>query len=127
MAVEVARRILLAQTARRGPAKDGASVRPLVETAHARVPLGLVLADADCDRARHPPHIRRALQAPSVRPAQRGGATWPMPGVRARMRQDVPVVLSRQRALIESLISAAKRKLSARAPGRSRQRPCVQA
>jgi hypothetical protein len=43
------------------------------------------------------------------------------------MRQEFPVHLYRRRALIESLISAVKRKLSARAPGRSLATQCLQA
>jgi hypothetical protein len=71
--------------------------------------------------------MRQALQAQSVIPAKRGGAEWQMHGVRAHMRQDFPVALYRQRALIERLISAVTRKLSARAPGRSLQTHCLQA
>jgi hypothetical protein len=43
------------------------------------------------------------------------------------MRQDFPVHLHRRRVLIESIISAVKRKLSARAPGRSLATQCLQA
>jgi hypothetical protein len=43
------------------------------------------------------------------------------------MRQEFPVELYRRRAHIESLISAVKRKLSTRAPGRSLQTQCLQA
>jgi hypothetical protein len=43
------------------------------------------------------------------------------------MRQDFPVALYRQRTLIESLIAAVKRKLSARAPGRSIETQGLQA
>jgi hypothetical protein len=39
--------------------------------------------------------------------------------VRAEMRRSFPQRLYRRRALIESLFSSIKRKLSARAPGRS--------
>jgi hypothetical protein len=55
----------------------------------------------------------------SVIPAKCGGAEWRVQGLRAQMRQNVPAHLSRRRARIESVISAVKRKLSARAPGRS--------
>jgi len=40
-------------------------------------------------------------------------------GVRAEMRRAFPRRLYRRRALIESIFSSVKRKLSARAPGRS--------
>ena len=127
MAVDVDRQLIVAQTARRGPTNDCATLRPLVDAAHQRVPLALVLADAEFDSERNHQHIRQTLQAQSVIPAKRGRAEWQIHGVRAHMRQDFPVALYRQRALIESLISAVKRKLSARAPGRSLETQCLQA
>jgi hypothetical protein len=54
-----------------------------------------------------------------VIPAKRGKKTWRVHGVRAEMRSAFPRRLYRRRALIESLFSSVKRKLSARAPGRS--------
>jgi Transposase DDE domain len=127
MVVDLDRRLILAQTARRGPTNDWATWRPLVSAAHERVPIGLVLADAACNRERNHQHIRQVLQAQSVMLAKRGGASWKIHGVRAQMRQEFPAALYRQRALIESLISAVKRKLSARAPGRSLATQCLQA
>jgi hypothetical protein len=127
MAVDLDRRIILAQTARRGPTHDGATWRPLVSAAHERVPIGLVLADAACDRERHHQHIRQVRQAQRIIPAKRGGAAWTMHGVRAHMRQAFPAALYRRRALVERLISAVKRKLSDRAPGRSLATQCLQA
>jgi Transposase DDE domain len=127
MAVDVDRRGIVAHTAHRGPTNDCATRRPLVDAAHHRVAIGLVLADAACDRERNPQHIRQTLQAHSVIPAKRGGAAWRIQGRRAQMRQEFPAHLYRRRALIESLISAVKRKLSARAPGRSLQTQCLQA
>jgi hypothetical protein len=127
MAVDVDRRFIVAQTARRGPTNDCATLRPLVDAAHQRVPIGLVLADAEFDSERNHQHIRQTLQAHSVIPAKRGGADWRIQGVRAQMRQEFPEHLYRRRALIESIISAVKRKLSARAPGRSLQTQCLQA
>jgi len=76
MAVDVDHRVILAQTARRGPTNDYATLRPLVDTAHQHVPIGLVLADAEFDSERNHQHIRHVLQAHSVIPAKRGGATW---------------------------------------------------
>jgi hypothetical protein len=92
-----------------------------------RVPLRLVRADAEFDRERNHQHIRQTLQAHSVIPAKRGGATWQLRAVRAQMRHDFPADLYRRRALIERLISAIKRKLSACAPGRSLATQCLQA
>jgi hypothetical protein len=43
------------------------------------------------------------------------------------MRQGFPVDLCYQRSLIEGVISTVKRKLSARAPGRSLPAQCLQA
>jgi hypothetical protein len=60
----------------------------------------------------------------SFRPS---GAEWHIQGVRAQMRQAFPVHLYRCRARIESLISAVKRQLSDRAPGRSLATQCLQA
>jgi hypothetical protein len=127
MVVDVDRQLIIAQTARRGPTNDCATLRPLVDAAHQRVPIALVLADAEFDSERNHQHICQILQAQSVIPAKRGGATWHIQGVRAQMRQDFPVHLYRRRALIESIISAGKRKLSARAPGRSLATQCLQA
>jgi hypothetical protein len=56
--------------------------------------------------------------ADSIIPAKRGKSTWQLHGIRAQMRASFPTVRYRQRALVESVFSAAKRKLSSRAPGR---------
>jgi Transposase DDE domain/Transposase domain (DUF772) len=127
MVVDVDRPLMVAQTARRGPTHDCAMLRPLVDAAHQRMPMALVLADAEFDSERTHQHIRQILQAQSVMPAKRGGAEWHVKGGRAQMRQAFPVHLYRRRALIESLIAAVKRKLSARAPGRSLAPQCLQA
>jgi hypothetical protein len=124
MAVDVDRRLIVAQAARRGPYNDCATLRPLLDAAHQRIPVSLVLADAEFDSERNHQHIRQTLQAQSVIPAKRGSAQWHLQGIRAEMRQDFPVHRYRRRALIESLISAVKRKLSARAPGRSLATQC---
>jgi hypothetical protein len=52
-----------------------------------------------------------------VIPAKRGKKNWGIHGVRAEMRRAFPRRLYRRRALIESVFSSVKRKLSARAPG----------
>jgi Transposase DDE domain len=127
MAADVGRRLIVAQTARQGPTNDSTTLRPLVDAAHQRLPIGLVLADAEFNSERNPQHIRHVLQAHSVIPAKRGGAGWQMREVRAHMRQDFPVDLYCQRALIESGVSAVKRKLPSRAPGRSLPTQCLQA
>ena len=52
-------------------------------------------------------------------PAKRGKKSWRIHGVRAEMRRAFPRQLYRRRSLIETMFSSVKRKLSARAPGRS--------
>ena len=81
MVTEIDHRVILAQTARRGPTRDGALCRPPVSMARARAPMGVVLADVAFDRERHHPHVR----------------------------QECPVPLDRRSALMERLISAVQR------------------
>ncbi len=45
-------------------------------------------------------------------------STWQLHGIRAQMRANFPAARYRPRTLGESVFSAAKRKLSSRAPGR---------
>jgi len=110
---------LLAQIARRGPWNDCANLPAVVQTASHQTPIGLVLADAEFDSERNHTYIRKQLGAQSVIPAKRGKKTWRIHGVRAEMRRSFPRQLYRRRALIETLFSSVKRKLSARAPGRT--------
>lgn len=110
---------LLSQTARRGPWNDCANLPAVVKTASQQTRIGLVLADAEFDSERNHTYIRQQLGAQSVIPAKRGKKTWRVHGVRAEMRRAFPQQLYRRRALIESVFSSVKRKLSARAPGRS--------
>jgi hypothetical protein len=117
--VDVLRRCVLAQAARQGPYNDCATLRPLVSAAHEATPVGLVLADAEFDSERNHRHVREVIGADSVIPAKRGKADWKITGVRARMRHRFPRRRYSQRAQVESVFSAVKRKLSAKAPGRS--------
>lgn len=91
------KRCLRCGATRRGPTNHCATLRPLVEAAHRRVPIALVLADAEFDSERNHQHIRQILQAQSVIPTKRGGAEWHIKGVRAHMRQEFPVRLDRSR------------------------------
>jgi Transposase DDE domain len=116
--VDLDRRCGLAQRARRGPWNDCASLPTIVQTAAEHTPMGLVLADAEFDSERNHTCIRQQLRARSVIPAKRGKKTWQLRGVRAEMRRAFPGRLYRQWALVESVFSSVKRKLSARAPGR---------
>ena len=117
--VDLDQKFVLSQLARRGPWNDCANLPAVVETASQQTPIGLVLADAEFDSERNHTYIRQKLGARSVIPAKRGKKTWRVHGVRAEMRQAFPQEIYRRRALIESVFSSVKRKLSARAPGRS--------
>src|SRR5262244_2606961 len=110
---------MLAQMARPGPTNDAAVLPDLLEQAAHLTASACGLADAECDSERHHRFIRQDLGAMSVIPAKRGKATWHLHGIRAQMRADFPRSLYRQRAGVETLFSTTKRKLSARAPGRS--------
>src|ERR1700723_1092468 len=117
--VDLDQQFLLAQIARRGPWNDCANLPAVVEAASEQTRIGLVLADAEFDSERNHTYIRKQLGAQSVIPAKRGKKTWRIHGVRAQMRRTFPRRLYRRRSLIESMFSSVKRKLSARAPGRS--------
>ena len=126
--VDTDRQMVLAQEeAGSGPYNGSAMLRPLVDAAHEVTPLGVVLADAEFDSEHNHRHVRERLAAASVIPAKRGKATWQVQGHRAKMRAAFPRQLYRRRALVESVFSAVKRKLSARAPGRSLQMQRMQA
>jgi hypothetical protein len=116
--VDLDQQFLLSQSARRGPWNDCANLPTMVEAASHHTRIGLVLADAEFDSERNHTYIRRRLGAQSVIPAKRGKKTWRLRGVRAEMRRAFPRRIYRRRALIESVFSSVKRKLSARAPGR---------
>jgi hypothetical protein len=119
VAVDLDQQFVLSQLARRGPWNDCANLPAVVEAASQQTRIGVVLADAEFDSERNHTYIRQRLGAQSVIPAKRGKKTWRVHGVRAEMRRAFPQRIYRRRALIESLFSSVKRKLSARAPGRS--------
>ena len=113
------RQVLLSQAARAGPWNDCAHLPPLVEAASQVTRIGQVLADAEFDSERNHTYIRQQLRAQSIIPAKRGKKTWRIHGVRAEMRRAFPHRQYARRALVETVFSTIKRKLSARAPGRS--------
>ncbi|MGB2676626.1 MAG: transposase [Candidatus Acidiferrum sp.] len=117
--MDLDQQFVLAQLARRGPWNDCGNLPAVVGAAAEQTRIGLVLADAEFDSERNHTYIRQQLGAQSIIPAKRGKKTWRVRGVRGEMRRAFPQRLSRLRALIESLFSSVKRKLSARAPGRS--------
>jgi hypothetical protein len=117
MGVDVQQQILLAQRARQGPGCDARALPGLLDVAARGAPLGRVLADAELDSAANRQHIRQRLGAKSIIPARRRGV--PNGAIRNPMFRAFPKKPYRQRAKIESIFSAVKRKLSSRAPGRS--------
>jgi hypothetical protein len=116
--VDLKRQLILAQSARQAPRNDCAHLPELVAQAHAHTPVGCVLADAEFDSERNHTFVRQQLHALSVIPAKHGKKTWRIHGVRAQMRNHFPRQKYCRRALIETVFSVAKRKLSCRAPGR---------
>ena len=114
---DVDRQILLAQRARQGPCNDAPMLPGLLETASRTIPIGLVLADAEFDSEANHRHIRAALGAFSVIPARRHGI--PNGEIRYQMYRKFPRKLYGPRAKVETVFSVIKRKLSAKAPGRS--------
>jgi hypothetical protein len=116
---DLPRQLILAQMAHPGPGNDEAFLPTLLEQARRLAAIACVLADGEFDSERNHRFIRQELGAMSVIPAKRGKATWHLHGIRAQMRADFPRSLYRQRAGVETLFSTTKRKLSARAPGRS--------
>ena len=127
VAVDVGRQLVVAQIAKQGPSNDSANLRPLVDAASVRTPIRRVLADAEFDSELNHAHIRDVLGAESVIPAKRGKRTWRLTGVRAQMRAEFPKTVYAQRSLVETVFSVVKRKLSARAPGRSLRTQQLQA
>jgi hypothetical protein len=100
------------------PANASSTLRPVVDMARQTGAIGLVVADAEFASERTHHHIRDQLGADSSIPAKRGKSTWQPHGIRAQMRSSFPTVGYRQRAVVERVFSAAKRKRSSRAPGR---------
>jgi hypothetical protein len=115
--VDVQHQILLAQRARQRPRCDARALPGLLDVAARGAPLGVVLADAEFDSEANHQHIRQRWGAKSIIPARRRGV--PNGAIRNQMFRAFPKKPYRQRAKIESIFSAIKRKLSSRAPGRS--------
>jgi hypothetical protein len=119
VAVDIERQVVLGQMAHAGPWNDCARLPAVVEAARQNAPIGLVLADAEFDSERNHLYVRQVIKAQSVIPAKRGKKTWRIHGVRAQMRKAFPQKQYCRRSLVESVFSSVKRKLSARAPGRT--------
>jgi hypothetical protein len=114
---DVDEQIILAQRGRQGPWCDCRALPGLVDAASRVRPIGLVLADAEFDTEQNHQHIRQRLGARSIIPAKRGRSS--RVGIRGQMRRNFPQKLYGQRAKVETVFSIIKRKLSARAPGRT--------
>jgi Transposase DDE domain/Transposase domain (DUF772) len=115
---DVDRQIILAQRARQGPRVDTPALPGLVDAASRVTPIGLVLADAEFDSEANHRHIRTTLGAQSVIPTNpRRGI--PEGAIRYQMHRAFPQKLYAPRAKVETVFSVVKRKLSAKAPGRT--------
>jgi len=119
LAVDTRLGVIVAQKAHQGPINDCATLRPLLDEAVPASPIGTVVADAEFDSERNHRHIREQIGAESIILAKRGKPSWKLRGVRAQMRAAFPAERYRQRVPAETVFSAIKRKLSAKAPGRS--------
>jgi hypothetical protein len=119
LAVDTRLRVILAQKAHQGPINDCATLCPLLDEVAAGNSIGTVVADAEFDSERNHRHIREKIGAQSIIPAKRGKPGWRIHGVRAQMRAAFPAERYRHRVHAETVFSAIKRKLSAKAPGRS--------
>src|SRR6202451_2970323 len=116
--VDVDRQIILAQRARQGPWCDTRALPGLVDAASRTMPIGVVLADAEFDSEANHRHVSGTLGAQSVIPPNpRRGI--PEAEFRHQMHRAFPRQLYGPRAKIETVFSVIKRKLSAKAPGRS--------
>src|SRR5262249_33186635 len=115
--VEVPRRVVLGQLTYAGPTKASSTVRPVVDRARQTGVLGRGVAAAEFARERTQRHLRDQVGADRIIPAKRGKSTWQLHGIRAQMRASFPTARYRQRTLVERVFSAAKRRLSSRAPG----------
>jgi len=131
IAVDTARRLIVAQDPHRGPVNDVGRLPGVLAELPADLAVAWVVADREFDREANHRYIHRVLGAESAIPVRRHGA--PRPGApvsglyRAQMALRFPAAPYRQRALSESVFSAVKRKLSPRAPGRSLVTQCRQA
>lgn len=120
LVVDTRRRLILAQKAHHGPTNDCATLPALLaKIANPKSQIGTVLADAEFDSERNHRYIREQIGAESIIPPKRSKPSWKITGVRAQMRSAFPAERYRQRVHAETVFSAIKRKLSARAPGRS--------
>ncbi len=119
--VDVDRQIILAQQVRQGPRCDTPALPALVDAASRILPrpIGLVLADAEFDSEANHRHIRGVLGARSVIPSNPRRGVPEGGKARSQMHRAFPRKVYGPRAKVETVFSVIKRKLSAKAPGRS--------
>jgi hypothetical protein len=131
LAVDTARRLIVAQDPHRGPLNDVRRLPGVLAALPEALAVAWVVADREFDREANHQYIHRVLGAESAIPVRRHGAPrpgTPVSGVyRARMARRFPKTAYGQRAISESVFSAVKRKLSPKAPGRSLATQCRQA
>lgn len=111
-------KFLLSQIERQRPQNDSANLSAVFGVASEQTTIGLALAGAEFDSERNHTYIRQQLRAQSVIPAKCRKKTWRIHGVRAEIRRTFLRQTYQRRALIESVSSSVKRKLSTRAVGR---------
>lgn len=127
ISVDTDRLVITSQIAHKGPTNDNASLPDLIEVASRVGPIGIVLADGEFDSEQNHDFIRNHIDALSVIPPRRSKTTGSARGVRREMQLAFPADLYKRRALVESVFSIIKRKLSQRAPGRSLETQAMQA
>lgn len=115
---QVQQAVNLAQYARQAPWNDCAMRPVLVAQAYQHTPMRCVLADAEFNSERNHTFGRQQLKADSIIPAKRH-SSCKASGVRLEMWVRFPTEPYGRCSLIESVFSAAKRKLSCRTPGRT--------
>lgn len=127
IAADMDRLIIVAQVAHRGPTNDTATLPELVEKTCRLRPVSLVLADAEFDSRQNHDYIRNVAGAMSVIPATRSKVMGRATGIREEMQRNFPKKLDSRRGLVETVFSVIKRKLSAKAPGRTLETQRIQA
>lgn len=132
IAVDTSRQLILAQDPHQGPVNDVRRLPALLATLPPTGPIAWVVADREFDREANHAYVHTALAARSAIPVRqhgrpRGRHTHLTGPHRRQMARAFPRAAYRQRALNETVFSVVKRKLSARAPGRSLATQCRQA
>lgn len=114
--VDLRRQLILAQQAHRAPTNDSRQLPQLLGRPTVRAHrIGWVLADKEFDAERNHEFIHQVLHAQSAIPARAIGRA-PRTRYRAQMVHRLPRMY-RQRVLVETLFSAAKRTQGGVAPG----------